>query len=159
MLWKHVSTPSIQFTAATLVIFAELDWTPGCLEQGEDRAHRIFQTSMLHIHYLVAKGTLDEWVWSALERKVHTGIINLLWEFLFEISRFNIWGNVQVRTFVTVCISYRRLWYLPHWMVRLRFFRWIQAIALKSMCWQTLMPTYLRILKMSMYQNCLLHRR
>ena len=60
----------LTFTAANLVIFAELDWTPGALEQCEDRAHRIGQTNTVHVHYLVAKGTLDEWVWSALAKKV-----------------------------------------------------------------------------------------
>ena len=53
-----------------MVIFAELDWTPGSLEQCEDRAHRIGQKETVHIHYLVAKGTLDEYVWSMLSRKV-----------------------------------------------------------------------------------------
>ena len=55
---------------ANLVVFAELDWTPGVLEQCEDRAHRIGQQSTVHVHYLVAKATMDEWVWSALAKKV-----------------------------------------------------------------------------------------
>jgi len=58
-------------TAAKLVVFAELDWTPGTLEQCEDRAHRIGQTDPVHVHYLVAKGTLDERLWAALCRKVN----------------------------------------------------------------------------------------
>ena len=62
----------LTLTAASLVVFAELDWTPGTLEQCEDRAHRIGQKGTVHVHYLVAKGTLDEWVWSALARKVGT---------------------------------------------------------------------------------------
>ena len=57
-------------TAAKLVVFAELDWTPGTLEQCEDRAHRIGQHDTVHVHYLVAKGTLDEWIWAALAHKV-----------------------------------------------------------------------------------------
>lgn len=57
-------------TAASLVVFAELDWTPGTLEQCEDRAHRIGQRSTVNVHYLVAAGSLDEWVWGALSRKV-----------------------------------------------------------------------------------------
>ena len=40
------------------------------MEQCEDRAHRIGQKNAVHVHYLVAKETLDEWVWSVLERKV-----------------------------------------------------------------------------------------
>jgi len=60
----------LTLTAASLVVFAELDWTPGTLEQCEDRAHRIGQRSTVNVHYLVAAGSLDEWVWGALSRKV-----------------------------------------------------------------------------------------
>ena len=52
------------------MVFAELDWTPGTLEQCEDRAHRIGQKDTVHVHYLVAAGSLDDWVWSALSKKV-----------------------------------------------------------------------------------------
>ena len=61
-----------------MVVFAELHWTPGELEQCEDRAHRIGQTGTVNVHYLVAKGTLDEWVWSALARKVNFNHYNLI---------------------------------------------------------------------------------
>ena len=37
--------------------------------QCEDRAHRIGQTSCVAVHYLVAKDTMDEWVWSAVCKK------------------------------------------------------------------------------------------
>ncbi|XP_072020208.1 DNA annealing helicase and endonuclease ZRANB3-like [Amphiura filiformis] len=60
----------LTFTAANQVVFAELHWTPGILEQCEDRAHRIGQINSIHVHYLVARGTMDEWIWSALSRKV-----------------------------------------------------------------------------------------
>jgi len=60
----------LTLTSASLVVFAELDWTPGTLEQCEDRAHRIGQKDVVHVHYLVAAGSLDDWVWSALAKKV-----------------------------------------------------------------------------------------
>ncbi|CAL1546880.1 unnamed protein product [Lymnaea stagnalis] len=59
----------LTFTSAKLVVFAELYWTPGVMVQCEDRAHRIGQTSSLPVHYLVARGTMDEWVWSAVCKK------------------------------------------------------------------------------------------
>ncbi|XP_013069197.2 LOW QUALITY PROTEIN: DNA annealing helicase and endonuclease ZRANB3-like [Biomphalaria glabrata] len=59
----------LTFTAAKLVVFAELYWTPGVMMQCEDRAHRIGQTCSLPVHYLVAKGTMDEWVWAAVCKK------------------------------------------------------------------------------------------
>ena len=48
------------FTEGKIVVFAELSWSPGDLEQCEDRIHRIGQKEMVQILYLVAKETMDE---------------------------------------------------------------------------------------------------
>ncbi|CAO2624921.1 SWI/SNF-related matrix-associated actin-dependent regulator of chromatin subfamily A-like protein 1 [Lemmus lemmus] len=55
----------LTFSSADLVVFAELFWNPGVLIQAEDRVHRIGQTSSVGIHYLVAKGTADDYLWYA----------------------------------------------------------------------------------------------
>ncbi|CAM9282494.1 unnamed protein product [Lampetra fluviatilis] len=60
----------LTFTAATHVVFAELYWDPGHMKQAEDRAHRIGQCSSVHIHYLIAKGTLDSLLWAMINRKI-----------------------------------------------------------------------------------------
>ncbi len=60
----------LTFTAASHVVFAELYWNPGHIKQAEDRAHRIGQTTTVHIHYLIAKGTFDTVMWAMLNRKV-----------------------------------------------------------------------------------------
>ncbi|XP_078537933.1 DNA annealing helicase and endonuclease ZRANB3 isoform X2 [Lissotriton helveticus] len=61
----------LTFTAATHVVFAELYWDPGHIKQAEDRAHRIGQSCSVHIHYLIAKGTLDTLMWGMLNRKAN----------------------------------------------------------------------------------------
>ncbi|XP_010120798.1 PREDICTED: SWI/SNF-related matrix-associated actin-dependent regulator of chromatin subfamily A-like protein 1 [Chlamydotis macqueenii] len=60
----------LTFSAADLVVFAELFWNPGVLIQAEDRAHRIGQTSSVNVHYLVAKGTADDYLWPMIQEKI-----------------------------------------------------------------------------------------
>ncbi|XP_074047514.1 SWI/SNF-related matrix-associated actin-dependent regulator of chromatin subfamily A-like protein 1 [Macrotis lagotis] len=60
----------LTFSAADLVVFAELFWNPGILIQAEDRVHRIGQTSSVSIHYLVARGTADDYLWPLIQEKI-----------------------------------------------------------------------------------------
>jgi SNF2 family DNA or RNA helicase len=57
------------------VVFAELNVTPGILAQCEDRAHRIGQLNAINVHYLVAKGTVDEAIWKMVARKL--GVVGM----------------------------------------------------------------------------------
>ena len=41
----------ITLTAAEVVVFAELVWTPAQLIQAEDRAHRLGQTGSLEVRF------------------------------------------------------------------------------------------------------------
>jgi SWI/SNF-related matrix-associated actin-dependent regulator 1 of chromatin subfamily A len=59
----------ITLTAASTVIFAELDWVPGNLSQAEDRAHRIGQTDSVLVQHLVLDGSLDANMARTLVRK------------------------------------------------------------------------------------------
>ena len=49
----------ITLTAASTVVFAELDWVPGNMTQAEDRAHRIGQTDSVLVQHIVLDGSMD----------------------------------------------------------------------------------------------------
>lgn len=52
----------LTLTAATEVIFLELNWVPGLMRQCEDRAHRIGQREEVHVTRIACSGSLDEWI-------------------------------------------------------------------------------------------------
>jgi len=56
-------------TAATQVVFNDLDWVPANHWQAEDRAYRIGQTRTVNVTYMVAADTIDDFVQSVLEKK------------------------------------------------------------------------------------------
>jgi SNF2 family DNA or RNA helicase len=56
-------------TAATQVVFNDLDWVPTNHWQAEDRAYRIGQTRTVNVTYFVAKDTIDDFVQAVLETK------------------------------------------------------------------------------------------
>ncbi|VDK22053.1 unnamed protein product [Anisakis simplex] len=60
----------ITLTAATVVVFAELHWNPGTLNQAEDRAHRVGQKDSVFIQYLLAKSTADDVMWPLIQKKL-----------------------------------------------------------------------------------------
>jgi SWI/SNF-related matrix-associated actin-dependent regulator 1 of chromatin subfamily A len=56
-------------TAATQVVFNDLDWVPANHWQAEDRAYRMGQTRTVNVTYMLAAGTIDDFVQMVLERK------------------------------------------------------------------------------------------
>ncbi|XP_066137619.1 SWI/SNF-related matrix-associated actin-dependent regulator of chromatin subfamily A-like protein 1 isoform X2 [Euwallacea fornicatus] len=59
----------ITLTAAQRVVFAELHWNPSILDQAEARVHRIGQEKDVLIQYLLADGTVDDFIWTLLQKK------------------------------------------------------------------------------------------
>lgn len=51
------------------IVFAELDWSPGILEQAKDRLRRMGQTKTVFAHYLIASNTIEEEIDIKLEWK------------------------------------------------------------------------------------------
>jgi len=60
----------ITLTAASHVIFQDLDWVPANHLQAEDRAYRLGQTNRVTVEYMLADGTLDVFIASLLEAKL-----------------------------------------------------------------------------------------
>jgi SWI/SNF-related matrix-associated actin-dependent regulator 1 of chromatin subfamily A len=59
----------LNLTAASQVVFNDLDWVPANHWQAEDRAYRIGQTRTVNVTYMVAGRTLDDFVQAVLETK------------------------------------------------------------------------------------------
>ena len=59
----------LNLTAATQVIFNDLDWVPANHWQAEDRAYRLGQTRAVNVTYVVGVQTIDEFVQAVLETK------------------------------------------------------------------------------------------
>jgi SWI/SNF-related matrix-associated actin-dependent regulator 1 of chromatin subfamily A len=59
----------LNLTAATQVVFNDLDWVPTNHWQAEDRAYRIGQTRTVNVTYVVARDTIDDFVQAVLETK------------------------------------------------------------------------------------------
>jgi SWI/SNF-related matrix-associated actin-dependent regulator 1 of chromatin subfamily A len=55
----HAAGTGLTLTAASHVVFAELDWTPSVNRQCEDRCHRIGQEESVQVQYLVVDGSLE----------------------------------------------------------------------------------------------------
>ncbi len=59
----------LNLTAATQVVFNDLDWVPTNHWQAEDRAYRIGQTRTVNVTYFVARDTIDDFVQAVFETK------------------------------------------------------------------------------------------
>jgi hypothetical protein len=59
----------LNLTAATQVVFNDLDWVPTNHWQAEDRAYRIGQTRTVNVTYFIARDTIDDFVQAVLETK------------------------------------------------------------------------------------------
>jgi len=59
-------------TSTSLMVFGELYFVPGTMMQAEDRIHRIGQTQSCDIRYIIGEGTLDDYIFKMIVRKLGT---------------------------------------------------------------------------------------
>lgn len=59
----------LTLTAASKLVFLELDWIPANHSQAEDRIHRIGQTMPATIYYLISKGTIESHLCEIIRKK------------------------------------------------------------------------------------------
>ena len=59
----------INLTAGSIVIFADMEWSPEIHKQAEDRAHRIGQKGTVNVYYYVAPETIEDDIIDILNKK------------------------------------------------------------------------------------------
>ena len=59
----------LTLTAGSIVMFADMDWSPEVHSQAEDRAHRIGQNRMVNVYYYMVQGTIEEDIIGLLTEK------------------------------------------------------------------------------------------
>lgn len=60
----------LTLTAASDVLFTEMDWCAANNIQAEDRCHRIGQKNNVNIWYLISKGTIEEYMLNVVMKKM-----------------------------------------------------------------------------------------
>jgi len=59
----------LTLTEASIVMFADMEWSPEIHAQAEDRAHRIGQEGTVNVYYYIAMGTIEEDIVEILNAK------------------------------------------------------------------------------------------
>ncbi|XP_073057089.1 TATA-binding protein-associated factor BTAF1-like [Primulina eburnea] len=70
LLTTHVGGLGLNLTSADTLVFMEHDWNPMRDHQAMDRAHRLGQRKVVHVHRLIMRGTMEEKVMSLQKFKV-----------------------------------------------------------------------------------------
>lgn len=63
------ASQGLTLTAASHVVFAEMNWTPSIMQQAEDRCHRNSQKNNVSCYYMFGKDTLDTHIYKLISSK------------------------------------------------------------------------------------------
>ena len=69
LYWVNAAGVGVTLTAASHVVFLELDWSPAIMAQAEDRCHRVGQQDSVLCQYYVFRDTIDEWIAKTIIKK------------------------------------------------------------------------------------------
>lgn len=69
LICTHAIATSFTATAASSAYHIGYEWTPEANIQAEDRIHRLSSRNTVHVHYVVHRGTIDEYIMDVLDRK------------------------------------------------------------------------------------------
>ena len=66
---SDAAAEGLTLTAASGVVFVELFWNPGLIDQASDRAHRIGQKNTVGVYFIIAVKTIEEELAEMIDKK------------------------------------------------------------------------------------------
>ena len=63
------ASEGLTLTSGTNALFVDLGWNPATHDQAESRLHRNTQKNAVNCYYILGKNTIDNFIWSLIEKK------------------------------------------------------------------------------------------
>ena len=63
------ASEGLTLTSGSNALFVDLGWNPATHDQAESRLHRNTQKNAVNCYYILGKNTIDNFIWSLIEKK------------------------------------------------------------------------------------------